>query len=142
MVVYFTIKGVRELSEHFGWFSTKRKEKMREAQEKRDNEVRVIVEGCIEKIVPPIIENQLTYNRKQDENIQKLIDSSNDMLRHNMLQIYYKYLPYKKILYYERENFNRLYKDYHSQDGNSFIDHIKQEMEIWPTVMDEKELEI
>lgn len=140
MIIYFAIKAFKELSEHFGWFSQKRKERMALAEAARRQEITQIVEECISRIVPPMIEGQLQHNKEQDQKLDKLIQSSNDTLRQEMIQIYHKYLPYQKILYYDRENFNKLFKDYVSQDGNSFMTTIKAEMDTWSTVMTEKEL--
>ena len=69
-----------------------------------------------------------------------LIKSSNDMLRKDIVRIYYKYLPYKKILQYDKEFVCAVYQDYHAQGGNSFIDGIMKIIRTWLVVSTEEEL--
>lgn len=53
------------------------------------------------------------------------------LLRSEMLKIYYANRDSKEIRQFEYENFCHLYKAYKAKGGNSFIDHIKEEMDEW-----------
>ena len=53
------------------------------------------------------------------------------LLRAEMLRVYYKNRSEDKIRQYEYENFVLCYKAYKKLGGNSFIDHIKSEVDKW-----------
>lgn len=55
---------------------------------------------------------QMTSDQKQ---------ASCDTLRGMMLDIYYRYLPYKAMPLYEHEQFSKLSEDYEHNGGNSFM---------------------
>ena len=117
------------------------KKKKIEAEKKRQEEiVQKTTEKVAEQILTPIIATFEEKNRLQDEKLGMLIKSSNDMLRKDIVGIYYKYLPYKKILQYDKEFVCAVYKDYHAQGGNSFIDGIMKIIRTWLVVSTEDEL--
>ena len=51
-----------------------------------------------------------------------------------LLRTYYKHLDDEKIRQYEYENFMHDYAAYKTMGGNSFIDHIKKEVDSWSVV--------
>lgn len=53
------------------------------------------------------------------------------LLRAEMLRVYYKNRTEDKIRQYEYENFVFCYKAYKKLKGNSFMDHIKNEVDKW-----------
>ena len=117
------------------------KKKKIEAEKKRQEEiVQKTTEKVAEQILTPIIATFEEKNRIQDEKLEMLIKSSNDMLRKDIVRIYYKYLPYKKILQYDKEFVCAVYQDYHAQGGNSFIDGIMKIIRTWLVVSTEDEL--
>ena len=61
-------------------------------------------------------------------------------MRYNMNKIYYKYRPYRKILSADKKAFIKIYNDYKSMDGNTWIDSLYAELKDWPIVEDEAEL--
>ena len=61
-------------------------------------------------------------------------------MRYNMNKIYYKYRPYRKILSADKKAFIKIYNDYKSMDGNTWIDALYSEVKDWPIVEDESEL--
>lgn len=63
-------------------------------------------------------------------------------MRYNMNKIYYKYRPYRKILNADKKAFIKIYKDYKSMDGNTWIDALYSELKDWPIVEDESELTV
>ena len=56
------------------------------------------------------------------------------ILRADMLRVYYKHLDEQKIHQYEYENFMYEYKAYKTLKGNSFVEHIKNEVETWSVI--------
>ena len=56
------------------------------------------------------------------------------LLRSDMLDIYYKHLKDETIRQYEYENFMHDYAAYKAMGGNSFIEHIKNEVDSWSVV--------
>ena len=66
------------------------------------------------------------------------IESKNEgvkcLLRTDMLRTYYHHRETKEIRQFEYENFILEYKAYKAMGGNSFIDHIKHEVEEWEVV--------
>lgn len=61
-------------------------------------------------------------------------DGMKCLLRAEMLRIYYHNREDKEVRQYEYENFILAYKAYKSIGGNSFIDHIKSEVDEWDVV--------
>ena len=61
-------------------------------------------------------------NEAEDDGIKCL-------LRSDMLRTYYRCQETGKIRQFEYENFMREYKAYKALDGNTFVDHIKEEVE-------------
>lgn len=62
---------------------------------------------------------------------QDIKEGQKCLLRAEMLRIYYKNRNEDKIRQYEYENFVLCYKAYKKFGGNSFIDHIKTEIDSW-----------
>ena len=56
------------------------------------------------------------------------------LLRSEILHIYYKNREQKTIRQYEYENFTFCYKAYKSLKGNSFADHINNEIKEWEVI--------
>lgn len=82
-------------------------------------------------------EGQLT---EVQNSLNLLNETQKDMLRYNMNKLYYKYRPYKKVLSADKKAFMKLYKDYKSMDGNTWIDALYAEFKDWPIVEDQDEL--
>jgi hypothetical protein len=56
------------------------------------------------------------------------------LLRSEIVSTYYRHLDDKKIRQYEYENMLCCYKAYKAMKGNSFIDHIYEEMREWEVI--------
>lgn len=125
---------------NFEWFQKIKKKKIEAEKKKQEEIIQKTTEKVAEQILTPIMTTFEEKNRLQDEKLSKLTKSSNDMLRKDIVKIYYKYLPYKKILQYDKEFVCAVYQDYHNQDGNSFIDGIMKEIRTWLVVLAEEEL--
>ena len=66
--------------------------------------------------------------------IKKLAAGNRCQLRHDMLQIYYRYVDDEKIPQYQYENFAQMYDAYKALKGNSFIDKIYSDIKEWEVV--------
>ena len=120
----------------------KKRKDEKEAQEniKREKECREQMGILIEELVIPIVNDIKKANINQDESLKQLKESSNDMLRREIANIYYKYLPYKKIPRYTKEELFHLVGDYQKQGGNSFVEEIFEEMKTWEIVQTEEDI--
>lgn len=56
------------------------------------------------------------------------------MLRSDMLRVYYKHFAEKQIRQHEYENFMYEYKAYKALRGNSFIEHVKTDVDTWTII--------
>lgn len=77
-------------------------------------------------IVKPIRKKALA-NQAEENGVKCL-------LRSDMLRIYYRCLDARQIRQFEYQNFLLEYQAYKAMGGNSFIDHIKEEVEEWDVV--------
>lgn len=87
-------------------------------------------------------------NQEQNEKIDtisdtldKVLDSSKDVLRIRMNEIYYKYLPYRTICDSDKQLFDSLYKDYAQLRGNSAWGKINETVQSWTIVDDNYKFE-
>lgn len=53
------------------------------------------------------------------------------LLRSEIIGIYYKHKEHKTLREYEYKNLEFCYKAYKALKGNSFVDHIHEEMQEW-----------
>ena len=118
------------------WFSKRRKEH----QKRKEGENKKQLKETIKEVIEPMLLKLEERDNEQDRKLTCLIHSSNDMMRAEIVKIYYRYLPYKKMLQYSRELLNKLFHDYHDQGGNSFIEDMYNEMKTWPVVSNDKDL--
>lgn len=81
------------------------------------------VAAAVVLLIKPIRERVLGLRSVQDG--QKCL------LRADMLHTYYKHREDEKIRQYEYENFILEYKAYKALGGNSFIEHVYQEVSSW-----------
>ena len=61
-------------------------------------------------------------------------DGMKCLLRSDMMKTYYHHREEKKIRQFEYENFILEYKAYKAKGGNSFIDHIKEQVDEWEVI--------
>lgn len=57
------------------------------------------------------------------------------LLRSEIVRIYYRNLPNKRLHEYEYKNLDHCYKAYKRLKGNSFVDHIYSEMQEWEVIL-------
>lgn len=84
------------------------------------------IAAAVVLIVKPVRERVLGV-KNEDEGMKCL-------LRAEMLRTYYHNRESRKIRQYESENFLLLYAAYKAKGGNSFIDHIKSEVDEWEVI--------
>jgi outer membrane protein assembly factor BamA len=73
-------------------------------------------------------------NERQSSLIEKINQSSKDVLRQKIMAIYFKGREHKQMSVYDHEALIELYKDYKSQGGNSYIDKYYNRMETWEII--------
>ena len=73
------------------------------------------------------VRQKVLGNRSEEDGVKCL-------LRSDMLRVYYNNRERKQIRQYEYENFIMEYKAYKVMKGNSFIDHIKSEVDDWEVI--------
>lgn len=66
--------------------------------------------------------------------LRDIRDGQRCLLRNEMTKIYYRHREERKIRQFEYENFDFLYKAYKRLKGNSFVDHIRKEIEEWEVI--------
>ena len=81
----------------------------------------IVILGALAFIIKPI-RSRLFRDSEQREGVKCL-------LRTQMLDIYYRCKDTKVIREYEYKNFVACYTAYKAMGGNSFIDHIKEEID-------------
>ena len=122
---------------NIGWVKDKREKKEKEKTKKREKEITLLVK---ETIIPPILEEIISINDKQNAKLDNLLKSSNDTMRIELLRTYFKYRPYKKIPQWAKEAADHLHTDYKAQDGNSFVEDLWEQIVTWEVVPSEEDL--
>lgn len=78
-------------------------------------------------------------NIAQSKSIEVLTQSSKDVLRQRIMDIYYRGKDTRTLTIYDKEALDELYKDYKSERGNSYIDKYYSRMETWAIINDEEQ---
>ena len=86
----------------------------------------IVVCGALALLIKPF-RTWFLKDKDQREGIKCL-------LRGQMLETYYHNKDSGTIRQYEYENFLACYKAYKKMGGNSFIDHIKEEVDKWKII--------
>lgn len=84
--------------------------------------------GCIVTGVFGFLVGKVKAIKNEDKTQSEAIKS---LLRASMVSTYYRYKEIKRIPYYEKESWYLEYKSYKQLGGNSFIDTIKKEIDLW-----------
>lgn len=116
----------------------------RDLERKENN--RIVTDEILNKIDGKIEELKL-INIHQDEQISilesmisKINNSSKDIMRQKIMAIYHANKRSKILTIYDKESLDELYKDYTSQEGNSYITKYYKRMQTWK-VIDEQEVD-
>lgn len=144
-LVYLTVQLIIKLLGNLDFFKKRQESKI---QEEKRKIIKIFDEVYSERIKTYINEAIDRQNIKLDGFLQKqeivndniiskinlLTKSSNDMLRREIVKIYYRYLPYKKIPRFDKESLSKMTKDYFEQKGNSFVEDLYKEIKEWEVV--------
>ena len=98
--------------------------------EDRMNYLKEIKESVLED-TKDILEEIRELSIEQSKNLEKLNQSSKDMLRQKIMAIYHQHKEHRKMPIFAKEVLDELYKDYKSQGGNSYIDKYYNRMSKW-----------
>ena len=138
IILFFLVwQVVEKACGNISWVKARREKREKEKAETRKKEITTLVNNVI---VPPILKEIETINDEQNQKLDRLVKSSNDTIRLELLRTYFKYRPYKKILQWAKEAANHLHTDYIAQDGNSFIEDLWNQMASWEVVPSDDEL--
>ena len=137
----FIILQIPSLAEKLGWYTKKRKE-IHEAQKKeRKAEYDQWTAEFIKHYIPTVtdvydgkIKVTEDHYKEISQKLTDLISANVDLMRNEMKKIYYKYRRYKKIPEYDKQTFLKFYESYHKLGGNTFIDGLYTEVQMWETV--------
>ena len=72
--------------------------------------------------------------RERVMGMKNVIEGQKCLLRGEMLRVYYKHKDDGEIRQYEYENFLTTYAAYRALGGNSFIEHIFDEVKEWSVI--------
>lgn len=148
-LIYLIVQLIIKLLGNLDFFKNRKNSKIqKQKQEEREKIIEVFDSVYSKKIKKDINEvlnkqNQKIdkFFKKQDEvnnnivsEINLLTKSSNDILRREIVKIYYRYLPYKKIPRFDKESLLKMVNDYFEQKGNSFIQDLYNEIKEWEVV--------
>ena len=96
--IYFMIQVVQKIVNSTKWGKERKEERDKEKLEKAHEQYQRFTDDFVKSFVPPLMKQLTDQDERLLENINLLKSSSNDLLRKDMTDIYYKYLPYKRIL--------------------------------------------
>lgn len=140
ILVYACVEVFKKATEHTEWAKKRKTAKQEEKRESFRALYTEFTDSFVKDFVPPLVEKLEDSDKQIINQLEKLTTSSNDILRKEMTDIYYRYLPYKKILQYDKKCFVKLYNDYGAQGGNSYINEINNEISKWEVVLKEEDL--
>lgn len=140
MIIFLIWQVWEKVSGNMEWYSKRKLARLEKEKLAREKEIEAITQKVIEKAIPPILNELKEKNGQQDARLDRLTKTSNDMLRNSMVKIYYSYLPYKKILYYDKEVLIKLHGDYEIQGGNTFVEELWDEIKTWTVVRNVEDL--
>ena len=89
------------------------------------------VEKIIEEKTAPYFKELERINKEQNQQIKILTESSRDMLRDKIMNIYNQNKATKTLSFHDKESLEQYYKDYKAEDGNSYIDKYYGRMSSW-----------
>lgn len=84
-----------------------------------------------------ILEDIKKISQSQAIEIEKIGQSSKDVLRQRIMTIYHEGFQTRSLTTYQSEALEELYKDYKAQKGNSYIDKYYKRMKKWVIIEDE-----
>lgn len=86
-----------------------------------------IITGTIAFLATTIKKSLITFENKFKNNEI----ANQNILRYNIVNIYYQYHKKKRIPFYQKEVVNNCNEAYKKNGGNSFIDNLVKEINEW-----------
>ena len=140
ILIYIGAETFKKATEHTEWAKKRKKEKEKENYEAAHKQYKEFTDAFVEEFVPPLVKHFEESDQQILDKSDNIIEAQKDVLRKEMTDIYYKYLPYKKILQYDKKCFIKLYHDYGVLKGNSYITELWNEISTWTVVLEEIDL--
>lgn len=94
------------------------------------------VEKIIEEKTAPFFAEIERINIEQNEKMSILTESSKDMLRDRIMDIYQRSKANKTLTFHDKESLEQYYKDYKAEKGNSYIDKYYKRMSTYSIEQD------
>lgn len=140
ILIYIGAEAFKKATEQTEWAKKRKAEKDKEKYEAAHKQYKEFTDAFVKDFVPPLVKQFENADQEIIRKLDSIIEAQKDVLRKEMTDIYYKYLPYKKILQYDKKCFIKLYHDYEVLKGNSYITEIWNEIQTWDVVLDEQDL--
>lgn len=135
LLIYFCWTVGNKVLADLNIVSKRQKEKHERKEKLRQEHYSQLVYDVTEKVLPRFADTVDEKFSVVEGKIDKITDSTNDLLRININNVYYKYNHYKRILRYDKENCAKMVQDYVSQGGNTYIHDLWEEMCTWEVVL-------
>lgn len=103
----------------------------------RERSLEEIREAVLEETKDTLAEIK-KINLEQNSKIEILTQTSKDVLRQRIMNIYHNYKGEKSFPIHAKEALEELYKDYKAEHGNSYIDKYYNRMKSWEIYDDDK----
>lgn len=140
ILIYAVSEVFKKVTENTDWAKKRKEKRNKEKYEAAHKQYQEFTDAFVKEFVPPLVKQLETADQEIINKLDNLIEASKDMLRKEMTDIYYEYLPYKKILQYDKKCFIKLYHDYGALKGNTYIDEIWAEIQTWEVVLESVDL--
>ena len=141
ILIYIFADVFEKATSHTEWAKKRKEKKNKEKYEAAHKQYQEFTDAFVKEFVPPLVKQLESADQEILGKLDSLIEASKDMLRKEMTDIYYQYLPYKKILQYDKKCFIKLYHDYGALKGNTYIDEIWGEIQTWEVVLESTDLD-
>ena len=137
IIVYIVWQAIEKAFSNVGWIKKRREKREQDKLEKSHKETANFVTKVV---MPPFMQEIEDINNKQNIKLDKLLRSTNDTMRLELLRVYFHYRPYKQIPQWAKEAAVKLHDDYIAQDGNTFVGDLWNQMSQWEVVPSEEDI--
>lgn len=101
-------------------------------------------DAAIKSSIIDAIDIKINELKMLNNDIQSSLKALNmaqlNTMRYNLDSIYTKYFPYKKITAIDKQAFIKMYEDYKTMGGNTWVDTLYNELINWETIQVEEDL--
>ena len=131
---FFIWQVILKIIKETSWFRTAAEKRKERERQQRKREFEEFSEELINDFTGTVIQELKNEEQLNQKRLDLLIHSTNNLLRREILRIYYDYSPYKQIHQYNKEFLTLLYTHYRKLGGNSFVEGLWEEMKTWEVV--------